>query len=222
MHNLIPVKTRYEEIRAAGMAMHSKVLKVTKPLDFNPIRIAKRMTLPLNGRTLIFDDETSQNAFFDFWSYEYRVNGKSLVESAEPAASGLEPLEMEVLEASRKARTSFFQVEAVAPTEPQLRLRDLLEPDRPEVSLTDLGLSDSFRRFGFGLALFCRTVTVRDITMTTGFSFAFESDRVPGILQAYRQKTKKVPPDALPEAQFVFFFQKFRQLGVEQAYQNVV
>src|SRR2546426_3312667 len=101
--------TEYQEIRAAGMSVHSKALKATKHLDFNPVRIAKRMTLPVVGRTLMFDDEVQQNAFFDFWCHEYRVNGKSLMESVDPIAAGLTPLETEVLQASREARSSFFQ-----------------------------------------------------------------------------------------------------------------
>jgi hypothetical protein len=39
--------TLYQEIRAAGKAKHSKAVDATGLLDFNPIRIAKRMTLPL-------------------------------------------------------------------------------------------------------------------------------------------------------------------------------
>jgi hypothetical protein len=213
--------TLYQEIRAAGKAMHSKALGATKHLDFHPARIAKRMTLPTSGRTLIFDGEVAQNAFFDFWFHEYRVNGKSLVESVDPVAAGLEPLEVEVLAAHRHARSSFFQTEAVSPGEHQVRLRDLLEPDRPEVLLTDIGLSDSMDRMRARLALFCRLVVVRGITMTSGFSFGFEPERVPGILQAHRQKMKKVLPADLSEARFVFFFQKHRQLGVEQEYQEV-
>jgi hypothetical protein len=191
-------------------------------LDFNPIRIAKRMTLPVMGRALVFDGEVDQNAFFDFWTHEYRVDGKTLVEHVDPAAAGLDALETELLEAARHARASFFQIEGVAPAEPRLRLRDLLEPDRPDVWLTDLGLSDSMRRFRAKLALFCRLITVQGITMTSGFSFGFEPERVPGMLQAYRQKMKKVPPEALAEARFVFFFHKFHQFGIEQSYQDVV
>jgi hypothetical protein len=37
--------TLYQELRAAGKAMHSKTLDATRHLDFNPIRIAKRMRL---------------------------------------------------------------------------------------------------------------------------------------------------------------------------------
>ena len=214
--------TLYQEIRAAGKAMHSKALEATRHLDFNPLRIAKRMTLPFAGRTLVFDGEVAQNAFFDFWFHEYRLNGKSLVESVDPVAAGLEPLEMEVLEAHRQTRTSFFAAGAIVPGEHQLRMRDLLEPDQPETVLTDIGLSDSMQRRELQLALFCRRVVVRGITMTSGFSFGFEPELVPGILQAYRQRMKKVPPVDASEARFVFFFQKYRQLGVEQECRDVI
>lgn len=214
--------TPYQTIRAAGKTMHSKALECTRHLDFNPKRIAKRMTLPVAGRTLVFDGEATQNAFFDFWSHEYRLDGKTLVEHVDPAAAGLDALETEVLDAALRAYVSFFQIEEVAPAEPRMRLRDLLEPDRPDVWLTDIGLSDSMRRYRAKLALYCRLLTVRSTTMTSGFSFGFEPECVPGILQAYRQKMKKASPEGLSEARFVFFFQKFRQLGIEQSYRDVV
>ncbi len=201
--------------------MHSKAMQATRPLGFHPVQIAKRMTLPVLGGSLVFDREGATHAFADFWSYEYRVNGKSLLEQIDPVAAGLDVAETEFLEAARRARTSFFQIEAVAPDQPQLRLRDLLAPDQPDVWVTDLGLSDSFRAGGW-LALFCRLLTVRDITMTSGFSFGFATKLIPGLLQAYRQKTKRVPPDQLAEARFVFFYQKHRQCGIEQTYQKVV
>ena len=214
--------TLYQEIRAAGKAMHSKAIESSHHLDFDPLRIAKRMTLPIAGRTLMFDGESEQNAFIDFWFHEYRVNGKSLVESVDPVAAGLEPLELEVLEAHRQARTSFFATEAVLPDSHQIRLRDLLEPDRPETLLTDMGLSDSMQRMGTRLAMFSRRLVVRGVAMTSGFSFGFEPKHVPGILDAYRQRTKRVAPPDLSVARFAFFFQKHRERGVEQVYQDVV
>jgi hypothetical protein len=214
--------TLYQEIRAAGKAMPGRLLEATKGLDFNPLRIAKRMMLPLSGRTLIFDSEAAQNGFFDFWMHEYRVNGKSLVESVDPVAAGLDPLQTEILEAHRRSSTSFWMSETVAPRAHQIRLRNLLQPETPDAHLTDMGLSESMYESGVRLALFCRLVTVRGITMTSGFTFAFHPGRVPGVLQAYRQKTKKVPPADLSEARFVFFFQKHRQFGEEQAFQDVV
>ena len=87
--------------------------------------------------------------------------------------------------------------------------------------LTDIGLSES-TRFGVKLAMFCRVVTVRGIAMTSGFNFSFEPGRVPALLQALSQKMKKVPPPELPEASFVFFFQKWREIGAKQAFRDVV
>ncbi len=202
--------------------MHGKSLQATRDLDFDPLSIAKQMTLPTSGRTLIFDDEAMQNAFFDFWFHEYRVNGKSLVESVDPVAAELDPLETEVLEAHRHARTSLFLTNAVLPGRHQVRLRDLLDLDQPEVLLTDLGMSDWIYRAGTQVAMFSRLMVVRDITMTAGFNFSFNPARVPGILDACRKRLKKVPAAELSAARFVFFFQKHRQFGEEQEFQDVV
>lgn len=214
--------TLYQEIRVAGKAMQTKALEATKHLDFNPLRIAKKMTLPLSGRTLVFDGEAAQNAFFDFWFHEYRVNGKSLVESVDPVAAGLLPLEAEVLAAHCCSSTSYFEMEAALPGARQIRLRDLLNPADPKVLLTDHGLSESAGRLGARLALFCRLLEVRGVTMTSGFTFGFQPERSPGILQAYRQKMKKVAAAELPQARFVFFFGKYRQFGEEQEFRDAV
>lgn len=214
--------TLYQEIRAAGKAMLPKALAATKHLGFDMLRIAKKMTVPMSGRTLIFDGEAAQIAFFDFYFHEYRVNGKSLVESVDSVAAGLSPLETEVLAAHWRSSTSFFAMEDVLLRERQISLRDLLNPARPELRLTDHGLSESAERIGVRLTLFCRVLEVRGVSMTSGFSFSFRPERSPGILEAYRQKMKKVAPDELPPARFVFFFNKYRQFGEEQAFQDVV
>lgn len=214
--------TLYQEIRAAGKSMYGKSLAATRHLDFNMLLAAKRMTLPISGKTLIFDGEVAQNAFMDFWFSEYRVQGKSLAESVDPVAAGLSPLETESLAACCQSRTSLFLADMVKPAEHQIRLRDLLAPEHPDVWLTDLGLSDSLLRIGLRPALFCRLLVVRGIVMTSGFSFLFDPVRVPGLLDSYHKRSKKVPPADWPEARFVFFFQKFLQFGEDQIYEDVV
>ena len=77
-------------------------------------------------------------------------------------------------------------------------------------------------RLGARLALFCRLLEVRGITMTSGFNFGFQPERSPGILQAYQQKMKKIAAAELPPARFVFFFQKYRQFGEAQEFRDVV
>lgn len=202
--------------------MYTKALRTANSCGFHPMQTARRMTIPIIGSSIVFDHQGAMEGFADFATYEYRVNGKSLLEQLDPVAAVLDAAEAEFLEAVRRAHTSFFQIEAVAPDRPQLRLRDLLAPDQPDAWVTDIGLSDSLRDAGLKLAIFCRLITVRDITMTSGFSFIFPAERSPGILQAYRQKTKRVPSDQLAEARFVFFYRKHRQCGIEQTYQQPV
>lgn len=214
--------TTYQEIRSVGKELHTKLLDRTQHLDFHPIRIAKRMTLPVVGRTLVFDDESEQNAYFDFWMHEYRVNGKSMAESVDLEPGPYTPLEIEILQAHRESRTSLFEAVTGYRAERQIGLRDLLEPERGEIRLTDFGLSDTLHRVRTRRVMFTRLVTVRQITMTSGFTFSFEPARAPGILQAYGQKMKKVPAEQLAEERFIFFFRKHRQFGVEQRYQDVV
>jgi hypothetical protein len=212
----------YQEIRAAGKSMHHKVMEAGRNLNFNIRHVAKRMTLPTAGRTLIFDSEATQNAFLDFWFHEFRLNAKSMVESADPVMAALTPLELEVLEAHRRSHTSLFLAEAVLLNEHKVRMQDLLEPERPQILLTDIGFSQSLSQINGQLAVFFRLVTVRGVMMTSGFNFGFRRESVPGLLQAYRHKMKHVPPQDLSEQRFVFFFQKHRQCGLDQAYQDVI
>ena len=91
--------TLYQEIRAAEQEVHAKSLKATHHLAFDGIRIAKRMKIPVLGRNIMLDGEIVQNAFFDFWMHEYRVEGKAMAQSVDPVAAGMTPLEAEVLAA---------------------------------------------------------------------------------------------------------------------------
>jgi hypothetical protein len=214
--------TTYKELRAAGKSMHAKVVQFTRNLGFDPIKIARRMTLPMSGQTLIFDDETAQNAFFDFWFHEYQAAGRSLVESVDPVMAGLTDLETKVFEAHRQSRTSLFQMEDIRISEHQVRMRDLLEPEQPEFFLTDLGMSESFSRMKVRAPLFFRLLKVDEVRMSSGFFFVFSPLMLPALLPAYRQHIKFVPPADLPQKRFVFFFQRYQVAGVEQQYQDVV
>jgi hypothetical protein len=196
--------------------MYKKVLSAAKHFDFDPLRIAKQMGITVLGRTMVFGNEIEQDALANYHFNEYRMNGKTLAQSVDSATAGLTPLEAEVLEAARQSHSSFYQVSAFVPEEKQIRLRDLLDSQAPEVLLTDVGLSQSLAINGMRFALFCRPARVRGIAMTNGTSFAFHLENAPGLLQAYRQKTRKVLSEHLSEHRFIFFFQKHRQIGIEQ------
>jgi hypothetical protein len=110
----------YQEIRAAGKDLFSKIVAATRHLDFDIIKAAKKMTLPTSERTLLFDSETDQNALLDFYVCEYRRGGKTRVEACEPQATNLSPLQVEQLRALRESRTSLFEAHSVIAARHQL------------------------------------------------------------------------------------------------------
>ena len=215
----------YQQMRDAGRLLTGKLLDATRHSGFNVVRIAKRLTVPVVGRTSVFGDESAQYAFVDFHLQEYRVERKTLVESVDLSLASLTPLDRELIEGMIHSRTSLFEAIGVLSAERQVRFRDLLDPDRPEIHLTDFGLSDTLQRLRGRMVRFSRLITVGDITMSSGFIFAFDPARAPGLVQAYRQKMKRVPPEQLSEHRFIFFFQKYRQYwesAPQQRYADVV
>jgi hypothetical protein len=122
----------------------------------------------------------------------------------------------------RRSQTSFFEAVRVLPESNQVLISDLLEPERPEILLTDFGLSATLPWNQLPIALFCRIVPVQDVNMTSGFTCNFGAEFIPGLLQAHRQKMKKVAAEDLAEQRFIFFFQKHREVGHHQIYQDVV
>jgi hypothetical protein len=213
--------TLYQEIRAAGTSMADKVMNAAEGILSEVARAARRMTIPVLGRGILVKNETTQIALLDFFWSEYRREGKTFAEMIDPVAAQLTPFEAECLEGIRRSRTSFFEAKGALPQTGQVSLRDLLQPERPEILLTDLGWSATQQRRQQASAAFCRVLTIRGITMTNGFLFHFRPELVPGLLQAHRQKLKRVPPENLSAERFIFFFKKYREIGSPQAYQDV-
>lgn len=202
---------RYLELRAVGRELHSKIAKAADKNSFNAIRVAKSMTLPVAGKTLLFEDELEMAAYHDFFLYEFRYNGKRALDEFDP--SGLSQDETDLLEASRNSRTSLFEVTQADAKAGTVTLRDLLDPSRPEINFTDIQFSKSACRVRPVPLTFTRVLNIAEVNMSGGFFFPFDPSHATGLLQAYRQKTKRIPPSDLSRERFVFFYNKFRRIG---------
>ena len=193
----------------------------TRHLDFDIIKAAKKMTLPIAEQTLIFDGETDQNALLDFYVCEYRRGGKTKVEACESQATNLSPLQAEQLRALRASSTSLFEAHSVIAVRHQIILRDLLEPERPDFPLTDMGLSATVNRYNARILLFTRIISLYGFHMTSGFSFGFSPTHGPMLVAGYHERMKTVLPQDRAERRFVFFYQMHQKYGQEQEYQDV-
>jgi hypothetical protein len=180
------------------------------------LKAGKKLTVPISGRTFLFEDETDMNALADFWIHEFRHGGKRLIERCHPEEMGLTTLEAELLRAHQQTRTSLFEVIETLPGEHRVRLCDLLEPERAEVQLTDVGLSESLVRLASPVLLFFRVVAACGFEMTSGVNFAFCQEHKPMLLRAYSERMRTVVPADRAERRFVFFYRKNREFGEEQ------
>jgi hypothetical protein len=216
-----PLSPSYQEIRAAGKDLFAKIMEATRHLDFDMVKAARKMTLPTEERTFLFDSETDQNALLDFYVCEYRRGGKTKVEACAPQVMNFTPLLAGQLRALQESRTSLFDAHSVVAERHQLILRDLLEPERPDFPLTDIGLSATVNRYKARILLFTRIVSLYGFHMTAGFSFTFSSKYADMLVAGYHQRMKTVLPADRAERRFVFFYQMHQKYGQPQAYQDV-
>jgi hypothetical protein len=210
----------YEELRRAGRALIPKIYASPARKEFDMLKAGKKLTVPISGRTFLFEGETDMNALADFWIHEFRHGGKRMIERCQPEEMDLTPLERELLRAHQQSRTSLFEVIEALPGEHRVRLCDVLEPERAEVRLTDVGLSESLVRLECPVLLFFRVIAACGFEMTSGVSFVFRQERKPMLLQAYRERMRTVTPADWTERRFVFFYRKHREFGEEQVYQE--
>jgi len=212
----------YELLRRAGRSLVPKIYANPVNKQFDMLKAAKKLTLPVVDRTFVFESETDMNTLADFWIHEFRQGGQTLIERCRPAEMELTPLEAELLRAHQQSRTSLFEVIEAHPEEHLVRLRDLIEPDRTEVRLTDVGLSGSLGRAAVLLLLFFRVVTVREFEMTSGFCFTFRPHHKTALLEAYAGRMKRVMPAEWTERKFVFFYRRHREIGEAQIYREAL
>jgi hypothetical protein len=216
-----PTIPSYADLRAVGRSFVSKVLKASPRSTSDAMRAARTLGLPTPGGTFVFRDETDIVTFTDFELREFRVAGRCRLESCDPTRWELTPQENVALCAWQHSRTSLFQTVGALPESNQVRLLDLLEPERPGVLLTDINLCTSLRSIRIDVLLFLRLLEIQGITMSSGFFFAFHPSRAAHLLQSFRQSMKKVPPEDWSERKFTFFYRKYREFGEAQEYGDV-
>ena len=83
-------------MRAAGKQLITKMYDAAKGPQYDIIRAAKKLTLPMQDRTLIFDGET--DALADFYLHEMRFGGKRIVDVLADSGAELTPDERDEYE----------------------------------------------------------------------------------------------------------------------------
>jgi hypothetical protein len=216
-----PDVATYKSLRTAGETWIAKIMRQAESLGFDVLGAAKKLALTFEGKTLVFEDETEQPALVDYYLFDYRPNGKSLVESCVFAPGELTPLESEIHRANLASGTSLYEVAEVHAQQPKFLLRDRLNP-ASDLWLIDLNLSATFRRFDRKVFMFTRVVTHGEIHCTSGYSFIFEEKVGHALAEEYRRATWSVPAPLRDRRRIGWFLHRNRQHGLPQAGADVV
>lgn len=211
----------YKALRAASKSWADKLNHHPAADRFDLFKAARKVGISVQDRTFVFDDECEMAVMMDYYLLNYRPREKTLAETVSFAPGELAPLEAAFHEACLASRTSLYLITAVQDAHPRIQLRDRLQPDRPELWLTDIALADSFRRIGGQALLFTRVVAAQGLHFTGGFSFVFEPKHEATLLDAYRRALWQVAAHRRDEHRTGFFLGMNRRYGHQQDFADV-
>ena len=209
-------KQRYEMVRALSKSVNSKLLGHRWPFENSVVKSARKLTVPVQERSIVFEDELDSAALADFHYHEMRFGGKRLVDWADAGTLGLDEREASLLDAMRAARAGFFDVVEANPKDATIRLKSILPEAGEEVVLSDIALSACANEIG-PILLFVRVVRFEDVAMSSGVFFGFPMGERERLLTAHRIRMGTVKEADRSLRRFVFFYRQFQQHGLNQA-----
>jgi hypothetical protein len=202
----------YRAIREAGKELGSKIFKYV--VDNNKhelISVAKILGL-WDGRKFIFDSENDSETLMDFMVFEKTTQNTPAFKRFHLSNPGLNDLQLENINGMYNNYSSLFEVKSIDRIGNTLVLADLLDDNRTEYLLMDIGMS---KTTPLDFVLFTRLIPIRNINMTSGVSFGFEKIHKDKLLSAISftafQKRRKLNSNEL----YVLMNNKNRQFGME-------
>jgi hypothetical protein len=208
----------YQHLRRVDRELHTKILKETRALNFDMRKAAKKLTMPVRGGALVFEDEDGDvAAFMDFYLHEYFHAGRRMVDCVNASAAGFSGDERDLLDAHRHGEASLFEMVAVEPRTARVHLRDILAAERPDTMMTDIALSQMGELAKESL-LFARVLVCQGMVMSSGCLFVFSKRKRERLLTEYACRMQTVVPAEQCQRKFIFFFQRYREYGEPISY----
>jgi len=200
----------YKAVRQTGKELTSKIFKFAIK-DKDELYYAANILGCYDGRTLVFDSDEEFDTLTEFLIFEKFKQNTTVVRRFYNSNPELTDSEKENMKGILNYHASLFEVKGVDSNKNTIVLVDLLDPDRKEFTLMDIGLSHTS---AVGLIFYTRLLPVQDIYMTSGVSFGFENnfkDKLLGIisLAAFKKRNKLTTTEL-----FVLMHKRYHQFGM--------
>lgn len=200
----------YKAIRQTGKELTTKIFKF-ETVNKDGLNYAAKLLGYWNENKLIFDSEEEFDMLTEFLIFEKFKKNTNVVQRFYNSDPELTDLEKENMNGLLNFHASLFEVKSVDSNMNTIVLVDLLDPNRKEFTLMDIGLSHTSAA---GLIFYTRLLPVQDVYMTSGVSFGFENnfkDKLLGIISlASFKKRNKLTTTEL----FVLMHKRYHQFGM--------
>jgi len=203
-------KEEYIEIRRSGVELNSKLMDFDT-LTKDRINKAAKLLGMIDGKIIAMQNENESDFLSDFMLFEKYSGNSRLIDEFYDSEIELSDLEEEILEGLLNNCSSLYQVVAADKAQYSLQFRDLLNPSLPELTVIDINFSQNYIS---NVLFFTRLIPIRDLYMSSGAIMGFNFRRVDQLLadlsvEVFKKRRK------LGQAElFLFFFKKYRQLGL--------
>ncbi|MBA4409507.1 MAG: hypothetical protein Q8S54_07960 [Bacteroidota bacterium] len=204
--------TEYRAIREAGKELGSKIFKYAVDNNKHELISAAKLLGLWNGKMFIFDSENDSETLMDFMVFEKSTQKAPAFKRFYMSNPELNDLEQEHINGIFNNYSSLFEVKSTDPIEHTIILEDLLDANRKEFVLMDIGMSKTARP---GFIFYTRLIPIRDINMTSGASFIFDEIYKDKLLSAISLAAFKKRRKLTPAEMFILIHEKNRQYGME-------
>jgi hypothetical protein len=202
----------YRDIRESGKELGSKIFNYVVDKNKHELISAAKILGLWDGRKFIFDSEEDSNTLMDFMVFEKPGQNTPAFKRFHLSNPGLNDVQLEHINGMYHNFSSLFEVKSIDKMGNTLILTDILDNNRKEYLLMDVGMS---RTVHDGFLMFTRLIPIRDINMTSGATFGFKSIYKDKLLSAISlatfQKRRKLNSNEV----YILMHNKNRQFGLE-------
>ena len=204
--------TDYKAIRESGKELGGDIFNFAVDSNKQDLISAAKLLGFWNGNAMVFDSEMDSETMMDFMVFEKVTASIPASKRFQMSNPELNNLQQEHMDGILNNHPSLFEVKSIDSIGNTIVLEDLLDANRKEYLLMDIGMS---KTTGLGLILYNRLIPIRDINMTTGVSFIFENiykDKLRSAisLAAFKKRRKLTSSEM-----FILIHEKNRQFGME-------
>ncbi|OGV55947.1 MAG: hypothetical protein A2017_07720 [Lentisphaerae bacterium GWF2_44_16] len=203
----------YKKISAARKKMNSKVSEFLSSAAV--LRAGRYLRLIDKNGSFISDDEEDIKRVIYFSNCELKTDGKSAADLALEADIGENEFEKEYLKGLVRAFSSLFEVVDVNRKGACITCRDLLNSEKREYEVTDIGFSKTAK---ISNLIFNIIIPVYGGFISNGIVFSFQSEYKNAIMKEYNSIENRGVSSHSPK-RFRLFLYLNRKMGTPVIYE---